>query len=84
MDLYTIDEINLAGMENQLRHLLMPVDPDPQFVHHLQTRLTHKPSIVVDPVRKNTGFIVLLLGLLSGILLFIFLFRLFRNQPDEK
>lgn len=65
-------------LENQLKHSLRPVQPNPEFVGHLHTRLT-SPSTMTVERRQNAAFGLLLVAfsLLSGVFL-IWLLRQFR------
>ncbi len=65
-------------LENQLRLSLRRVQPNPEFVGHLQNRLT-SPVVTTIERRQNAAFGLLLVAcsLLSGIFV-IWLLRQFR------
>ncbi len=56
------------SLENQLKLSLRRVQPNPDFVGHLQTRLTTQPMMTIER-RQSAAFGLLLLAfsLLSGI-----------------
>jgi hypothetical protein len=58
-------------LEQQLQLSLRRVEPDRQFVNHLQSRL-NGPTITVMEQRQNSALVMLLaaLSMLSGVLLF--------------
>ncbi len=65
-------------LENQLKHSLRPVQPNPEFVGHLHTRLTSPPAMTIER-RQNAALSLLLLAfsLMSGVFL-VWLLRQFR------
>lgn len=54
------------SIESQLEAFLSPVQPNPEFVHKLRTRLTREPSIVIERRNTLTAFVVTALGLFAG------------------
>jgi hypothetical protein len=56
------------NLENQLKLSLRRVQPNPEFVGHLQTRLTSPPMMTIER-RQNAAFGLLVLGfsLASGV-----------------
>ena len=73
--------IPVENLEIQLKRSLRPVQPDPQFVDHLHTRL-RTPTTTVLERRNNLAFALLLaaFSLFSGVLLVVIL-RLLRSTP---
>jgi hypothetical protein len=66
----------LDELERKLEFSLYPVQPDPQFVHRLQTRLATPATVVLeDPVRTG-AFLIIAAGLFIGALLVWLLQRL--------
>jgi hypothetical protein len=64
------------GLEEQLRMSLNPINPDPEFVHRLRTRLVSRPNITVEQRPGVPVFIIIACGLFSGALLVWLLRRL--------
>ena len=60
-----------TNLENQLKHSLRRVQPNPDFVGHLHTRLTTQPIMTIER-RQNTALALLLLAfsLMSGVFIF--------------
>ncbi|HZW04866.1 MAG TPA: hypothetical protein VFF68_13115 [Anaerolineaceae bacterium] len=59
---------------------LSPVEPDPQFVFQLRERLLTPAEVTVEARKGLVAFIVISLGLASGMFLF-WLFRFLRQEP---
>ena len=68
------EEMQVERLESQLQRSLRPVQPDPQFVGHLHTRLNTPVALVVER-RQNTalGMLLLAISLLSGFTLLLLL-----------
>jgi hypothetical protein len=67
---------DLDELERKLINSLSPVQPDPQFVTRLQTRLSTPATVVLeDPVRTG-AFLIIAGGLFAGALLVWLLQRL--------
>ncbi len=62
------------NLENQLKLSLRPVQPNPEFVGHLHSRLT-TPAIMTIERRENAalGLLLVAFSLMSGVLLILFL-----------
>ncbi len=60
----------VINLENQLKLSLRPVQPNPEFVGHLQSRLT-TPVLMTLERRENAalGLLVIAFALMSGLLL---------------
>lgn len=73
--------IPVENLEVQLKRSLRPVQPDPQFVDHLHTRL-RTPSITVLERRNSLACALLLaaFSLFTGMLLLL-ITRLMRPNP---
>lgn len=77
------DELNrkikdqIMSYENRLQRSLHPVQPDPEFITKLRSRLTTSPSIILDTRSSRKAFIIISAGLFSGALL-IWLLRQIR------
>jgi hypothetical protein len=70
----TTEELN--ELEKKLQISLGPVQPDPQFITRLQTRLSTPATVVLeDPVRSG-AFLIIAMGLFLGALLVWLLQRL--------
>jgi len=59
---------SLEKLESQLSQLLQPVTPDTDFVNALKTKLTQVPTIVVESTKKGSRFILLGIGIITGII----------------
>jgi hypothetical protein len=66
------------NLENQLKRSLRPVKPNPEFVGHLQNRLTTPVTMTIER-RQNAalGLFLIAISLMSGVFL-IWLLRQFR------
>lgn len=66
-------------LEDQLKQSLRPVKPDPEFVHHLNTRLK-TPATTILERRENAAarLLVVAFSLLSGFIL-VWVMRQFRS-----
>ncbi len=59
-----------TALEDQLKRSLRRVQPDPDFVGHLHTRLTTPPAMIIERRQDAAlGLILLALSLLSGLFL---------------
>jgi hypothetical protein len=58
-----------AALEQSLKYTLNPVQPNPDFVQHLEHRLVTKPTIVLEPRSGELAFVAIALGLFSGALI---------------
>lgn len=65
-------------LEQQLKFSLRPVQPSPEFVNHLQHRLTSPPEMTVEREHKILGLLLVATSLFTG-LIFIFLMRYLRS-----
>ncbi len=65
-------------LENQLKRSLRPVEPNPEFVGHLHSRLVTPVEMTIER-RQNAalGLFLVALSLMSGVFL-IWLMRQFR------
>ncbi len=58
------------GLENNLYQTLLPIDPDPDFIHGLGSRLSKRPSVSVErPINQMLGVITIGAGLVTGAFL---------------
>ena len=64
------------SLEQDLKRSLRPVQPNPEFVHRLQTRLTDPGHTIIEPHSRRMGFIIFLFGLSFGVLILWLLRRL--------
>ncbi len=69
---YSPDVVN--NLENQLKLSLRPVQPNPEFIGHLHSRLT-TPAMMTIERRENAalGLLLVAFSLMSGVLLILFL-----------
>jgi hypothetical protein len=65
------------SLEQELQRSLRPVQPNPEFVHRLQTRLADPSPTLMEPDTRRVGLIVFLFGLSLGALI-LWLLRQFR------
>ena len=66
----TINTNFFSGIESNLYHTLLPIDPDPDFIHGLGSRLSKRPSISVErPYNHMLGAITIGAGLVTGAFL---------------
>lgn len=56
-------------LEQQLKFSLRPVQPNPEFVNHLQRRLTSPPSMTVEREYKIFGLLLVAASLFTGALM---------------
>jgi hypothetical protein len=60
-------------LEQQLMFSLRPVQPSPEFVNHLQHRLTSPPSMTVEREYKIFGMLMIAASLFTGAMLVLLL-----------
>jgi hypothetical protein len=70
------------ALEQSLQYTLNPVQPNPDFVQHLERRLVTKPTIVLERRSGELAFITIALGLFSGVLI-IWLVHLLTRRPKN-
>ena len=63
-------------LEQQLFYSLRPVKPSPDFVNHLQHRLTSPPVMTVDREYKVFGLLLVATSLLTGLLMVLLMRKL--------
>ena len=56
-------------LEKSLQFSLSPVQPNPEFVYRLRSRLSQPPSIIIERRTTATAFVVVTLGLFVGAFL---------------
>lgn len=61
---YFVDDL-----EQQLKFSLRPVQPNPEFVNHLQHRLTSSPEMTVEREHKILGLLLVATSLFTGLIL---------------
>lgn len=69
-ELNTSNRSNYWRLEEKLESVLKPVSPDPVFVDALKFKLTHTPTVLLDSGRRQIGLVVILIGLITGSLVF--------------
>ena len=62
---------NVQLLEERLRSTYGPVKPTPEFIETLQHRLITPPRVLMENRRNGLVFLVLVIGLVVGIILFI-------------
>mgnify|MGYP000079576482 CR=1 FL=1 len=67
------DEVILI-LEQKLQNSLYKVKPNPAFIDQLGRRLTTPAGVVIEQPRRTTGFLIISLGLLIGLILVWLLF----------
>jgi hypothetical protein len=67
----------IFSLEQELMRSLRPVQPNPEFVTRLQTRLIDPRPTVIEPDSRRIGFIIVLFGLSVGAIV-IWLLRQLR------
>ncbi len=68
---------NWIGLENLLSKNLQPVSPRSVFVDHLRSRLENPDSVTLDPIGKTSRFVLILIGIVTGLVLIVFTVRIF-------
>ena len=63
------DPAAVENLELQLKSSLRPVRPNPDFVHHLHSRLTSSPGMTVESRTRALSMLVVAISLMSGVLL---------------
>ncbi len=71
------------ALEQSLKYSLNPVQPNPDFVQHLEHRLVTKPTIVLERRSSELAIIAIALGLFSGALI-IWIIHLFTGRSRAK
>jgi hypothetical protein len=66
----------MKEIEQRLNSSLRPIQPAPEFIDKLYSRLTTGPGISIETRPRQYGFLVLVFGFVSGILLLWILRRL--------
>jgi len=74
---------NVQLLEKRLRNTYGPVKPAPEFIETLQHRLITPPRVLMENRRNGLVFLVLVIGLVIGIILFI-LIRAIYNLFAQK
>ena len=59
-------------MENSLISNLKPVQPDPDFINNLRSKLLKKQSIYIEKTNHVLAFILMSIGLFMGALILWF------------
>jgi hypothetical protein len=62
---------NVQLLEERLRSTYGPVKPAPEFIETLQHRLITPPRVLMENRRNGLVFLVLVIGLVVGIILFV-------------
>ncbi len=68
----------LDDLESHLFAQLKPVEPRMEFVDRLKQRLENPPSMVAEPPTWKTGFLILAIGLLGGLIFLVLIRKLVR------
>ena len=68
------------SLESQLLSSFSPVEPAPQFVYRLRERLLTPAEVTLENRRGILAFVVISLGLASGVFLF-WLLQFLREEP---
>lgn len=63
------------GIEFNLGNLLKPIDPDPEFLQHLNQRLANPAEISVERQHNSQMALLVLFGGLAGGVFVIWLLR---------
>ncbi len=58
----------LLEIEEQLSHQLNPVQPDPEFVRRIHSKLTNPPSVLLETRADFRGIFPVLVVIASGII----------------
>lgn len=68
----------VGGIERGLGHFMTPIDPDPDFVSKLGSRLRHPKSVSLElqSSPRPAAMMVLMAGFILGILSVVLLRRL--------
>ena len=69
-----------GSLEDYLSNTLGMVDPDPNFVGHLQWRLTHKPEVEIESSHYLGAILIICAGLFSGACMFWLLSQVFKGM----
>ena len=56
-------------LEKDLRMILAPVQPNPEFVQKLEHRLTRTDKVALEEDRGMSGWLIAVLGIAAGVLL---------------
>jgi hypothetical protein len=69
----------IGGIEKGLDNLMTPIDPDPEFVRNLGTKLRFPKSVTIEQYydTKSTSLFLLIAGMILGIIT-VFLLRKLR------
>ncbi|MBI9046192.1 MAG: hypothetical protein JEZ06_16990 [Anaerolineaceae bacterium] len=71
----------ISEIDHFLNNVLNPVAPREHFISELSRRLTFNPEIIFEKRKQAKAYIMVSLGLFSGILLF-WLTRKGKKSPD--
>jgi hypothetical protein len=71
----TDDEIRISKMESQLKSRLAPVQPDPEFIRHLGSRLSRPSGMALEPETPFSDLAVALAIAGSGIVILVLILR---------
>jgi hypothetical protein len=58
----------LKGLEDRLSRFIQPVNPDPEFIDTLRTKITHPSTVILETGKRRMGFLVIAAGLVTGVL----------------
>ncbi len=58
----------LRGLEDRLSHFIQPVNPDPEFIDTLRSKITHPSTVFLETGKRRMGFLVIAAGLVTGAL----------------
>jgi len=60
---------DFSDMEEQLQRSFQPVQPNPEFVNRLRTRLVASPRVILEPRFPWAALLVIAVGLATGVYL---------------
>lgn len=71
--------LKISLLERDLAAIMRPIEPSPGFRGHLQQRLATPPVVTIEEQTAGKAFLILSLGLFSGILV-VWFSRLLRGK----
>lgn len=74
-----LQTLKISLLESELAAIMRPIEPPPGFRGHLQHRLATPPVVTIEEQTAGKAFLILSLGLFSGILL-VWFGRLLRSK----
>lgn len=80
-----MNEINYDdSIEDKLHNILNPVIPRKNYIEDLQQKLTSKPDVSIEYPNYLILILTLSSGLVFGVMLFMFLNKLFKTIGGRK